>query len=67
MTAAEELKNASDNVTAKVEALKALLATRESIGKQIEDAKAEVEAAKEVFAKASIDFQQEAHDLVIQS
>jgi seryl-tRNA synthetase len=64
---ADELKAASENLTAKTDALKALVATRETLGKQIEDAKAEVEAAKEQFAKAALDVQQEAHDLVIAS
>ena len=63
----EELKAASDNLTAKTDALRALIATRENIGKQIEDAKTAVEAAKEDFAKASLAVQQEAHDLVIAS
>lgn len=63
----EELKAASDNLTAKTLALKSLIATRENIGKEIEEAKAEVDRAKEQFAKASLAVQQEAHDLVVAS
>lgn len=67
MAAAEDLKAASENLTAKTDDLKALLSTRDNIGKEIEDAKAAVESAKDEFGKASLAVQQEAHDLVLAS